>query len=376
MYKMRGSVKKEGSTWYYEVTLSYDVNGKRKRKKQRGFKTKKEAEKALATVVNEINAGTYLEPVKMTYKDFLEDWLENKKNSIRSQTHINYVTIAKTHVIPELGSLLVQQLNPLVLQKFIKGLTHKGLSSGYIKKIIDVLNGSMEKAKRLGIISANPVEFVERPRITKEEMKVWDTKEVEQFISIAQFDRLYIAFLLAITTGMRQGEILGLRWKDIDFENNTLCIRQTLSHDGKTLNSEAKTKSSLRSIHLPDETLQALKSHRVLILQEKLKSGKQYKDNDLVVCTTVGTPVTPRNLSRTWYRLIKQSTVTPIRFHDLRHTHATLLLKQGIHVKVVAERLGHSNTRMTLDTYSHVQPTMQAEAANAISQVLFKKVHG
>ncbi len=320
-----------------------------------------------------MNNGTYVEPTKTLYKEFLIDWLENKKHSIKNQTYKNYVTVSNTHIIPELGNLTVQQLNAMVLQKFVNSLCHKALSSAYIKKVLDVVNGSLEKAKRLGIITNNPTELVEKPRIAKKEMKVWDVNEVERFLKVADSDRLYIAFLLAITTGMRQGEILGLRWKDINFENHTLSIRQTLSHDGKTLVSEAKTRSSLRSIHLPEVTLQALKKHRTTIRQEKLKVGGQYKDQDLVVCTSIGTPVTPRNLSRTWYRLIKESGVNPIRFHDLRHTHATLLLKQGIHVKVVAERLGHSNTRMTLDTYSHVQPTMQAEASNAINELLFKK---
>jgi integrase len=368
-----GYVKKEGSSWYFAVDMGKGEDGKRKRMKKRGFATKKEAEAALAKVMHELNSGTFVQPTKTLYKDFLNDWLENKKHSIKQQTHYNYVMIANKHIIPEMGHLNVQQITAVVIQKFVNSLCSNSLTSAYIKKIIDVLNGSLKKAKRLGIISNNPVELIERPRISKKEMKVWDVQEVEKFLSAAQNDRLYIAFLLAITTGMRQGEILGLRWKDIDFDNNTLSVRQTLSHDGKTLTPEAKTKSSLRTIHLPNHVLTALKKHRNNIRQEKLKMGEQYKDHDLVVCTSVGTPVSPRNLNRTWYRLIEQSGVTQIRFHDLRHTHATLLLKEGIHVKVVAERLGHSNTRMTLDTYSHVQPNMQEEAANAINKLLFKK---
>ncbi|MFJ9501567.1 site-specific integrase [Brevibacillus centrosporus] len=161
--------------------------------------------------------------------------------------------------------------------------------------------------------------------------------------------------------------------EDIDFDNNILTIRQTLSHDGKELQAGAKTKSSIRSVHLPAETLKALRKHRHLVVQEKLQEGITYKDHDLVVCTSLGTPVIPRNLNRTWKRLIQESGVNQIRFHDLRHTHATLLLKQGVHIKVVSERLGHSDTRMTLDTYSHVHPTMQAEAASAISAALFQR---
>ncbi|USG67334.1 tyrosine-type recombinase/integrase [Brevibacillus ruminantium] len=309
----------------------------------------------------------------MLFKDFLTEWLENKRNSVRRQTFTNYVTICNSHIIPELGTLSIQQLNPFTLQKFVNSLCEKGFATSYIKKVIDVLNGSLEKAKKLDMIARNPMELVEKPRISKQEMKVWDVNEVEKFLATAQEERLYVAFLLAITTGMRQGEILGLRWKDLDFENCSLSISQTLSHDGKELQTEAKTKSSIRAIHLPTETLLALRKHRSLIIQEKLQAGDKYVDHDLVVCTSVGTPVIPRNLTRTWKRLIEQAGVAPIRFHDLRHTHATLLLKQGIHIKVVADRLGHTDTRMTLDTYSHIQPSMQVEAANAISQALFKK---
>lgn len=366
-------VKKEGNSWYYTVDLGKSEDGKRKRTKKRGFKTKKEAEVALAKVVHELNSGTFVQPTRTLYEEFLRDWLEDKKLSIKDQTYKNYVTIASTHIIPTLGRFQVQQLSAVILQKFISTLSGNGLANSYIKKIIDVLNGFLKKAKRLGLITANPMEIIEKPRISKQEISVWDVQDLNQFLSVAKDDRYYLAFLLAIATGMRQGEILGLRWKDIDFGNSTLSVRQTLSHDGKTLTSEAKTKSSLRTIHLPEDVLHALRRHRHLILQEKLSKGDQYKEHDLVVCTSVGTPVTPRNLSRTWYRLLEQAGVTSIRFHDLRHTHATLLLKEGIHVKVVAERLGHSNTRMTLDTYSHVQPNMQAEAANAINTLLFKK---
>lgn len=368
-----GYVKKEGSTWYYAVDLGKDANGKRRRKKERGFKTKREAEIALAKIVSELSKGTYVEPTKVLYKDFLYHWLESKRNSLRSQTHYNYEMITKKHVLPELGSLTVQKINSPTLQRFVDELCNKGLTGAYIKKIIDVVNSSLKKAMRLGYIAQNPMELVDRPRIGKKEMRVWDKIEVEKFLTAAYPERCYIAFLLAITTGMRQGEILGLRWQDIDFENRTLSVRQTLSHDGKTILSEAKTKSSIRPIYLPDETLEALRKHRLLVKQEKLKAAVEYRDQDLVVCTTVGTPICPRNLNRTWYRLLNQSGVTQIRFHDLRHTHATLLLQKGIHVKVVAERLGHSNTRVTLDTYSHVLPTMQEEAAKAISDILFKE---
>ncbi|MED4785247.1 site-specific integrase [Brevibacillus choshinensis] len=370
---MRGSVKKEGSTWYYVIDLGRDEQGKRKRKKQRGFKNKADAEKALTQILNELDRGTFIEPTKMLYGDFLEEWLRNKQKSVKKQSFTNYVSIKEAYLLPEFGSIPIQKLNAFMLQRFVNSLCDKGLTHAYIKKITDILNSSLKRAQRLDIIQKNPMELVEKPRIAKKEMKVWDIAETEKFLRSAKPERVYIAFLLAITTGMRQGEILGLRWKDINFDKSSLCISQTLSHDGKELISEAKTKSSIRSIHLPNETIEELKRHRSLIIKEKLLSGEEYKDHDLVVCTSVGTPMIPRNLTKIWKRLTSQARVSSIRFHDLRHTHATLLLSQGIHIKVVSERLGHNDTRMTLDTYSHLLPSMQAEASKAIDQALFKR---
>jgi len=171
---------------------------------------------------------------------------------------------------------------------------------------------------------------------------------------------------------MRRGEILGLRWKDVDFDKGILYVRQTLSKDGKKFLSGAKTDSSVRSIKLSNETIAVLKKHKARVAKEKLKCGPDYVDYDLVICTSKGTPVNPENLKRTFERLIKAAGVPKIRFHDLRHTHATMLLAQGVHAKVISERLGHSNIKTTLDIYSHVLPNMQEEAANQIDALLSK----
>ena len=182
--------------------------------------------------------------------------------------------------------------------------------------------------------------------------------------------RYSIIFLLAVYTGMRQGELLGLRWSDIDFDKSTIHIQQTLSHDGKELRPYTKTKSSIRSVAISSETIAVLKKHRHLIKQEKVFLGTDYKDNDLVICTSLGTPVIPRHINKVWDHLLKQVKVNRITFHNLRHTHASLLLKQGIHPKIVSERLGHSSLQMTLDTYTHLLPNMQEAAAAGLEQML------
>jgi integrase len=201
-------------------------------------------------------------------------------------------------------------------------------------------------------------------------MMVWGIEEIKTFLGVAKQYRLYIAFHLAITTGMRQGEILGMRWKDVDLEHGIAYVRQTLSHDGKEFLVGGKTASSVRSIKLPEESIVLLRKHRAIIAREKLQLGQEYVDYDLVICTSKGTAISPANLRRTYNRLIKQADVPAIRFHDLRHTHATLLLSQGVHAKVISERLGHNNIKTTLDIYSHVLPNMQDEAAKQINNLL------
>jgi integrase len=170
---------------------------------------------------------------------------------------------------------------------------------------------------------------------------------------------------------MPQSELLGLRWKDIDFEERVLHVRQTLSHDGKKLSKETKTKSSIRTISLTDKAINDLKIHRKKIAKEKLAAGDMYEDNNLVVCTKFGTPVNPRNLLRVFYSLMKEARVPKIRFHDLRHTVATLMLSQSVNPKIVKEILGHSDIRVTLDTYSHVLPSVHKETAKQYGDMLF-----
>ncbi|EMI09196.1 integrase family protein [Anoxybacillus gonensis] len=173
---------------------------------------------------------------------------------------------------------------------------------------------------------------------------------------------------------MRQGEILGLRWKDVDFENGCVRITQTLSSDGKEILPYTKTKSGARTIDLPEETIVQLKKHKKLIQQEKLKLGPQiYKDLDLVVCTELGTPTNKSNIRRIFNAIIKKAKVPKIRFHDMRHTHATLLLLQGVNPKIVSERLGHADVRITLDTYSHLLPSMQKDTAIKFGKMLFNE---
>lgn len=367
---MKGSVKKEGKSWYYVFSLDNDANGKRKQKKKRGFKTKKEAQKALAEAINDLNKGTYIEPSNTKYKNYLDQWFNTKQNTIGIQTAKVYKDYIKNRIIPALGNFTLSKLSTIQIQSFINNMCEEGLSSSTVKKVYEIIRNSLEHAVDFELIPKNVASKVKLPKANKKEMNVWDEKEVNKFLKVAKADPAYIVFYLALTTGMRQGEILGLRWKDVDFEKGLINIKQTLSHDGKIFISGAKTKSSLRTINLPLSAIIVLKARKLTVSKEKLSLGPIYQDLDLVTCTQHGTPFNPANIRRTFKRIIKFADVPEIRFHDLRHTHATLLLSKGINVKVISERLGHSNIKVTLDTYSHVLPSMQAEVARKLDEII------
>ncbi|MGY4689611.1 site-specific integrase [Salibacterium sp. K-3] len=205
------------------------------------------------------------------------------------------------------------------------------------------------------------------------EMGYWEKEEASYFLEVAKEDKNYIFFLLALSTGMRPGEILGLKWRDIDPDNQQLSVLRSLTRQGEL--KQPKTKSSRRMISLGEDTLSTLKSHRTRQKEEKMKAGKAYDDQNFVIATKTGNPVLYRNILRTWYRLTKplfdKGELTPIRLYDMRHTHASLLLRENVHPKIVSERLGHASIKITLDTYSHVIPSLQKEAADKFNNALF-----
>ncbi|MGG0175791.1 tyrosine-type recombinase/integrase [Gottfriedia acidiceleris] len=369
------TVKKSGDKWYYVLTYGKKANGKPMQYKKRGFNTKKEAQQALLQLEQSLITGTYIKPNKILYSDYLLNyWLEDKQTKVKKQTLTTYRWIVEKHLIPSLGSFELNEITPMLIQKFYNRLTKESiLPSENIQKVHTLINDSLKKAERWDLISKNPASLVDRPKSIKKEITVWNVAEVQTFLKNAiGYNRYYIAFLLALTTGMRQGEILGLRWKDVDFERGCLRITQTLSSDGKEILPYTKTKAGIRTVDLPEETIKQLLNHKELIEQEKLSNGINYIDFGLVVCTSNGTPTNKSNIRRSFKAIIKSSNLPKIRFHDMRHTHATLLLLQGVNPKIVSERLGHADVRITLDTYSHLLPSMQKETARNFGKMLFE----
>lgn len=371
------TVKKDdkNNTWYYLFTHGMNENGKPKQYKKRGFKTKQAAQKAMNELEHSFTTGTYVKPNNMLYRKYMiEQWLEDKHTRVKRQTLDTYTWLVKTHILPVLGGTELAKLTPMQIQGLYNKLTKEGnLADENIQKVHTLINDSLKKAERWGLIQKNPAALVDRPKAIRKEVVVWGMEEVKRFLKHADNESRYnIAFELALASGMRQGEILGLRWQDVDFEKNCIRITQTLSSDGKEIQSYTKTRAGTRNIDLPAETMNQLKKHKKRVAKERLQAEPEdYKDLDLVVCSQNGTPTNKSNIRRAFDHTIQKAGLKKIKFHGMRHTHATLLLLQGVNPKVVSERLGHSSVKITLDVYSHLLPSMQKETAEQLGRALY-----
>jgi integrase len=367
---LRGHVRKRGDKWAVVIDLGRDPStGKRKQKWLSGFRTKKEAENASAEYIQKINSGQMVETSNITLEDYLRKWIETYKNNLAPRTYINYKQQMELHLIPHLGKIQLSKLKPLHIQSYYT----KALESMEGKKTLSpstvlyqhrVLHEALKHAVKWQLIPNNPADAVEAPKQKKKQMNTLNEKQLNILLQGVLESEIYIPVLLAITTGMRRGEICGLCWDDVDFENEFLYIRRARQRVGnKTQISTTKTEKSNRKVALFSSTIQELKKYHTQQKEDKLKWGNDYHEEayDLVCRWSDGRPLEPDHITKKYKKFIKKLELPNVRFHDLRHSHATWLLKEGIHPKIVSERLGHSNISITMDTYSHVTMDMQKD---------------
>lgn len=388
---MRGHVKRKGRNWY--VALEFDPiekDGKLERvtkwisvRKELGLNkpaTKKQADALLIAKLSELQRGVFVEPNDMTMAELLELWMETyAKANLRESTILARASYIKNHIVPAIGSIPVTKLKPLHLQKFYSSKLASGradskkggLSPSTINDIHKTIRGALKSAIEWEIVVRNIAESVSPPKVERPELEVWTDDEAKKFLAHIKEHRLYPAYYLVMTTGMRRGEVLGLRWQDINWDQQLLSIRQMVTAPkGKPkISKMTKNDASRRSISLAVTEMEILKEHRRRQQEEMIAYGANW-NRDLVFISEVGTIINPRNLLRHFQDNAKKIKLPVIPFHGLRHTSATLMLLLGVHPKVVAERLGHSRVGTTMDTYSHVLPNMQKEAAVALEGLL------
>lgn len=380
---MKGHIAKKGIK-YYVVLETRGDDGKRKRKWHSGFKTKKEAQKFLNEQLHKMDTGTYFSPTKITVEEYLERWLSDyAKVNTAPRTYEGYEYIIRQHVIPQLGQLKIDKLKPLHIQSYYSNRLTEGridgkggLSNRSVLHHHRVLHQAFDQAVKWQMLQINPVNAITPPKPQKKKMNVLSREQIQLLLQETKEKSYFSIIYMAIHTGMRRGEILGLRWSDIDYKNLTISINQTvqrLKSTGIELRNTTKTDGSRRSVAISESVIGMLKKVKVTQTKNKLHFGVLYQNHDLIFSNEDGSPIDPDGLSREFTRLVKRIDIPHIRFHDLRHTHATLLLQQGEHTKVVSERLGHSTIAITMDTYSHVMPNMQKEAAKKLDDFLMVK---
>lgn len=290
----------------------------------------------------------------------------------------SYRATVRVHLAPTLGHIPLGRLAPQTIQGYLTSKLHTGLSPTTVRYHAAILHQALRQAVKWGLLAHNPVDRVDLPRRARVEMRVWDEEQVRMFLAEARRSSAYYAlYLTALTTGMRQGELMGLRWRDVDLTLGVASIQQTLYRIGKdVVAKEPKSVSSRRAIALPPTLVETLRGVQAEQMAARREFGETYDDHGLVFCQSSGKPLHAHNVTqRDLPRVAKRAGVPRIRFHDLRHCHATLLLQQGVHPKVVQERLGHSTISMTLDTYSHVVPGMQERAVLDLEKRLFSRAN-
>lgn len=379
---MRGHVRKRGNVWVAVVDLPRDpLTGKRRQKWLPSRRTRREAEQVLAETLTRLDSDTFVEPSRQTLAAFLDEWLAATKERIRPSTHATYESMVRTHIVPYLGSLPLQRLTPGRLNALYSALLENGrrdgrggLSPATVRYVHAVLRKALADAMKWNLVQRNVADQADPPRQRHAQITTWSARELRKFLEHVEGERLYAGYVLAATTGMRRGEVLGLRWQDVDLDAGRVSISQTLVVVGgyEAQYSEPKTARGRRSVALDPNTVEALREHRERQLLERALMADAYEDNDLVFAREDGTLVHPDWFSDAFLAHAKAAGLPRIRFHDLRHTHATLALAAGVHPKVVSERLGHASITITLDTYSHAIPAMQETAASLVASLVFE----
>jgi integrase len=381
---VRGHIAKKGNRYYAVIYEGPDLqSGKARHRWHAAGATRKDAQRLLAELVKKSHDGDYHAPDHVTLGEYLEQrWLPTKKAQLRASTYDSYRRSIELHVAPNIGAVPLQRLTPehldsLYAQLLISGRRNGkggGLSVKTVRNIHTMLHKALADAARKGTTPRNVATLADPPRLSstpRPEMKVWDADQLRQLLREIGQHRLYPAFYLLATTGMRRGEVLGLRWGDVDLDRPSISVSRALVIVAyKPQFSDVKTGKGRRTIDLDPKTLAVLREWKRRQMEENLLTNVR-PGSDLIFAHPDGSWINPDYLSQVFDRHLNKSELPAIRLHDLRHTHASILLRQGIPLKVVSERLGHANPAFTLSVYQHVLPGMQADAARAFAAAVF-----
>ena len=376
---MKGHIRERSpGHWAIILDLRDPATGKRRRKWHKFAGTKRKAQDECARLISELNGGLYIEPAKITVGEFLDCWLEHIKPLVSPRTHERYGELVMKNLKPLLGALLLTKLRPMQISgAYAKALSsgrrngHGGLAPSTVRYMHVILKAAMQQAVRWQMLPRNPVDAVDPPKIERGTMRTYDLAQTAELIEATRGTRMTITVILAVLCGLRRGEIAALRWRNIKLDAAQLAVTESAEQTGAGVRYKKPKSGKGRTVALSARVVSELRSHRVQQAQELLKLGAPLTDDAFVVAQTDGSPLQPRTITHQWHQLLANNKTLPrIRFHDLRHAHATHMLSSGVHPKIASERLGHSKVGITMDLYSHVMPGMQEDAAARVDRAL------
>ena len=374
---MRGSVKRRDGAWFYVVDLGVDhATGKRRQLYKRGFRTKAEAERALTEALAEINRNEFVRPAKGTLAEFLMTWLESRRRDLRPTTWYGYCKVVNQRITPGIGHVKLSELDAATLEAWYGRLVSAGgvhggpLSPKTVANTAGVVSVALADAVRLKRLKHNPATGARLPRRDHREMNAWSEREASAFLSAVAAHRLHPLWRLVLATGLRRGELLGLRWTDVDLGAATLQVVETRVVAAEVLTGPPKTQAGARVVALDEGTVAALATWRRRQAEERLVAGPVWVDHGLVFVDELGRPPHPETLTRWWNAAVAAAGARPIRLHDARHSAATMALRAGVPLKVVTQRLGHADVAVTMRVYQHVTAQDDRAAADALGRAL------
>ena len=377
----KGHIRARGlGAWELKYDTGIDpVTGRRVTRFKTVRGAKRDAQRELRAILTAVDGGTYADPTKMTVAVWLQQWLDEAQHGVTRKTHERYKEIVTLHLIPALGSMPLAKLQAVHIQRYY-GLALAsgrrdgtgGLSAQTVVHHARVLSAALRRARALRLIATNPIEETSQPKVQRQEIEVLEPADAAALLTAARRTCMFPLIFLALASGLRRGEILGLRWSDVDLARRTLTVAQSLEQtaSGGLALKAPKTKRSRRTIALSPAVVEELQAHRAKQGAERLALGMGRDPAGLVFTGIDGDPLRPDGITWRFAKIVKLAGVKRISFHGLRHTHATDLLRAGVHPKIASDRLGHSSIAVTMDIYSHALPALQEEAAQRIDAAL------
>jgi integrase len=335
-------------------------------------KTQRECRDWIKATLAQIDSGLTYNGTRITLEHFVQAWLNGLGLSRREKTIFQYRQIAQNYILPSLGMMRLQDIRPVHLHKMYLAYRESGTGARTLQLIHAVLHNALNQAVREGILLRNPADAVERPKVEPKEFKVFNEEQARQFLLTTAGHRNEALFYLALTTGMREGELLGLKWSDVDWIKGTLKVQrqlQRLGHKGLTF-VPPKTKSGIRQIKLGQGMLDRLVEHRKRQDHERTVRGSRWQENDMIFPSSIGTPMEAHHIFDEFKELLAKAGLPDMRFHDLRHTALSLMIDMGVAITTVQQRAGHSKASVTTDIYGHAMSKSQEKAAEQIEELI------